>query len=219
MHAGDQLEIPAPPHQRHRDLWLFSCVQDIRLKFKVERWSAGVSKEINVAGGKAERVRNLNRKEMRRKLIWKTWVNPEMTGRWRQRRESSVQILSSLTAKTRHECVKMLTEPSKKQRMVGESVQSGENDTDVQGGLSLSTPVCPAVSPPLCPSLSSGGWHFPSSVWPLTEGGMNRGVEWGERAGWGVKGGRVGYGHLNARPPIYWKSERDTQKHRLDTHA
>lgn len=107
---------------------------------------------------KAERVRNLNRKEMREKVNLKDLSESrDDRGRWKQKRESSVQILSSLTAKTRHECVKMLEEPSKKQRMVGESVQSGENDTDVQGGLSLSTPVCPAVSPPLCPSLSSGG--------------------------------------------------------------
>lgn len=103
----------------------------------------------------------------------------------------------------------MLTERSKKRGIASERVQSGENDTDVQGGLPLSPSLSlrPSTSLPL--SLSSGGWHFPSSVWPLTEGGMNRGVERGERAGRGAKGGWAADGHLNARLPIYWKSGRD----------
>lgn len=37
--------------------------------------------------------------------------------------------------------------------------------------------LLPSVSLPLSPSLSSGGWHFPSFIWPVTEGGKNRGVE------------------------------------------
>lgn len=52
--------------------------------------------------------------------------------------------------------------------------------------LRSSLPLCLSTSPPL--SLSSGGWHFPSSVWPLTEGGMNGSVERGERAGWRGEG-------------------------------
>lgn len=125
--------------------------------------------------------------------------------------------------KTRHECVKVLTERSEKRGIASESVQSGESDTagemDVQGGL----PLSPCLSVRLSPSLSSGGWHFPSSVWPLTEGGMNRGVERGERAGWaekkrGAKGGWAADGHLNARPPIYWKSGGGRHKQRVDTH-
>lgn len=70
--------------------------------------------------------------------------------------------------------------------------------------LHSSLSLCLFTSPPL--SLPSGGWHFPSSVWPLTEGGMNGSVERGERAGWRVKGGWAADGHLNARLQIYWKS-------------
>lgn len=82
-----------------------------------------------------------------------------------------------------------------------------------RAGWSLSLPpVSHSVSLPLCLALSSGGWHFPSSIWPLTEGGMNGGAERGERAGWGAKGGWAADGHLNARLPIYWKS-RERQTH------
>lgn len=95
-----------------------------------------------------------------------------------------------------------------------ESVQSGENDTGTQGGPALWTPLFSSVSSPLRPSLSSGGWHFPSSVWPLTEGGMNGGVERGERAGWRVKGGWAADGHLNARLQIYWKGRRGRKRRR-----
>lgn len=66
--------------------------------------------------------------------------------------------------KTRHECVKMLRERSRKRGIPSERVQSGESDTvgetDVQGGLSL--PQSPPLSLYLSPSaptlsLSSGG--------------------------------------------------------------
>lgn len=61
--------------------------------------------------------------------------------RWkRKKRECSGQILNSQREKTRHECVKMLTEQSKKRGITSERVQSGESDmageTDIQGGLS-----------------------------------------------------------------------------------
>lgn len=46
--------------------------------------------------------------------------------------------MSSPGAKSRHERVKMLPEGSEKQGNASERVQSGENDTDVQGGPSLS---------------------------------------------------------------------------------
>lgn len=55
--------------------------------------------------------------------------------------------------------------------------------------VSHSTGLSPCLSTSLPLSLSSGGWHFSSSVWPVTEGGMNRGVERGERAGWAEKKG------------------------------
>ena len=58
-----------------------------------------------------------------------------------EEKERSVQILNTPRAKTRHECVKMLPEWSKKRGISSERVQSGESDTagetDVQGGLSL----------------------------------------------------------------------------------
>lgn len=60
--------------------------------------------------------------------------------------------------KQRRECVKTLTERSRKRGMENERVQSGESDTasesDVQGGLPLSPVFLP---PSLSLSLSSGG--------------------------------------------------------------
>lgn len=86
--------------------------------------------------------------------------------------------------KTRHECVKMLTERSRKRGIASERVQSGESDTaDVQGGLSLSPRRSLRRStslPPRSPREADTSLH---AFDPLTEGGMNRGVERGERAG------------------------------------
>ncbi len=51
-----------------------------------------------------------------------------------KKREHSVQILNSQREKTRHECVKMLTERSKKRGIASERVQSGESDTAGENG-------------------------------------------------------------------------------------
>lgn len=71
------------------------------------------------------------------------------------------QILNSQREKTRHECVKMLTERSRKRGIASERVQSGESDTagemDVQGGL----PLPPHVSLPLSPLLLLGRLTLP----------------------------------------------------------
>lgn len=115
-------------------------------------------------------------------------VNLKMTGgegeaRGGGEKERSVQIRDE-RRKTRHECVKMLTERSRKRGIASERVQSGESDTaDVQGGLSLSPrrSLRRSTSLPLrSPREADTSLH---AFDPLTEGGMNRGVERGERAG------------------------------------
>lgn len=128
-------------------------------------------------------------------------------------KERSVQIRDE-RRKTRHECVKMLTERSRKRGIASERVQSGESDTaDVQGGLSLSPrrSLRRSTSLPLrSPREADTSLH---AFDPLTEGGMNRGVERGERAGKkrAAKGGWAADGHLNARPAdLLEERERDT---------
>lgn len=87
----------------------------------------------------------------------------------------------------------------KSEGLLVKRVQSGESDTAGRTGWSDSPPA----------SVSLGGWHFSSSVWPLTEGGD----EW--RSGERVKerdeqrrkraiGRWAADRRLNARLPICW---------------
>lgn len=139
---------------------------------------------INAEEAKRERG-NLKREAVNE---GESGVNLKMTGgegeaRGGGEKERSVQIRDE-RRKTRHECVKMLTERSRKRGIASERVQSGESDTaDVQGGLSLSPrrSLRRSTSLPLrSPREADTSLH---AFDPLTEGGMNRGVERGERAG------------------------------------
>lgn len=141
------------------------------------------------------------------------WMNPKDDRRRRKwKRKRAGQILNLQREKTRREYIKMLTERSKKRGIRSERVQSGESDTagetDIQGGLPL------YLAPPLAPQEADTSLHpFDRSQkggWIEEWRGVKERDEWRRKR---AKRGWAADGHLNARPPIYWKSGREGWSH------
>lgn len=107
---------------------------------------------------------------------------------WQAEMEAKTKFFTGSEQQTRHEYLHQMEQRRKQgMKMWKRAVRwKWYGHAGWSCSLRSSLPLCLSTSPPL--SLSSGGWHFPSSVWPLTEGGMNGGVERGERAGWKGEG-------------------------------